>query len=214
MTPKTRAALFAVPLVSFVVVLALVLPNLPQGSPRLVLVPAGTVSLAEPGSWTYGVVYTNTSFPVVFPDHWVEFHAYLNDTADWRITGAWNATTPTMVVVSWGVLWTPNATLRVSHRGCPASPAFCLGSLLLTSTQGRLDFTLNRTNDLCWDPDGGQWACVYVPGGGVQGVDVYPGLPTYHANGTVSVSVTFVAPWYPGKVTVLEPFVLERVGPS
>ncbi len=214
MTPRTRSVLFAVPLVAFVVALGLGLPALP-GAPTpaaVVLVPTGSFTLDHAGSWTYGVVvYPNGSYPVRIGDRWSEFHAYVNDSASWRLTGVWNATMPTMVILSWGSLWSTNATLGILQRGCSgAAPSFCLLSFLLTSEEGRVDVTLNRTNDLCWDPFGPQGPCVALGGGSFLGVELDRGTSTFAGNGTVAVSVTFVAPWYADRVTVLEPFTLER----
>ncbi len=215
MTPRTRSALFAVPLVAFVVVLGLGLPAL-TSAPMLgavVLVPTGSFALDHAGSWFYGVVFSaNGTYPVRLADHWTEFHRYVNDSAAWRVTGAWNATEPAMVILSWGSLWTTNATLGILQRGCSgAPPSFCLLSYLLPSEEGRVDVRLDRVNDLCWDPFGPQGPCVSLGSGTYLGVGMDRGERTFVGNGTVTVSVAFVAPWYPDSVTVQEPFTLEPV---
>ncbi len=86
----------------------------------------------------------------------------------------------------------------------------CLGSLPLASAHGRVDFVLHRTNPMCWNPDGGRWGCVAIPGVGFQGGGIDPGQPTFSGNGSVSVSVSFVAPRTGGQGTVLEPITSER----
>ncbi len=214
MTPRSRVALFPVPLVAVVVLLGLGLPNLQPAATPTVLIPAGTFTLDRQGSWGYGTVLEapNEFYPLILPTYWTEFHAYLNDSAEWKITGSWEASEPVMVVLSWGSLWTPNSSISWLPHGCPPlAPSFCLNSLLLTSTQGRVDVVLSHGNTLCWNPKSQEGSCVALGDGATLGVYLDHGQSTFSGNGTVSVSATFVTPWYRSDVTVLEAFTLERV---
>ncbi len=212
--PRSRAALFALPLVTVIVVLGFVLS--PLGAPLYGPLPLdmGAFDLTHSGTYRLGLQYTENPSPGVRPytvveraDWWAGFVATVNASRSYHITGRWAATGATMVVVSWNALWTASSTVATVNYGCSGVPgSFCPTSLVVTARAGSLDVVIGSQNPLCTDPADSLGPCVNL-GYGSQGMYLgNPGPPSGPA-GTAAVSVTFVS-FQAAAVTVVEPFVV------
>ncbi len=214
MTPRTRAAVFALPLIAAVVLMGLGLPRVTP-SPALPIQP-GTYVLGNLGTYTLGFQYANdTSLSgprgtvVTRPDFWVEFTSTVNSSRNYRIRGTWTADAATMVVVAWNIIWSSQSSVSYLNHGCGGWPGqFCPSAIVVMATSGSLDFVLGESNPLCTNPPDRIGPCQNLGDGTVQGYFVGNPLTPAATPAVTLLSVVFLS-FDRASVTVVAPITLE-----
>lgn len=211
---RLRAVLLGLALVLVIAFLGFVLsqPSLPiYGSLPL---EAGSFDLAQLGTYRLGLQYVDNPSPggppytiVERADWWSGFVSVVNGSAPRRVVGAWTASDPVMVVITWNATWQKSSTVATVNYGCSGlSGTPCPVSLVAMATTGSVDVSIGAGNPLCTNPADALGPCANL-GTGMQGIYLSDAVAPPRPAGTSAVSITFIS-FAAATVNVVEPFVV------